>query len=337
MAAKKINIGVAGVGFMGATHLRIYQRVRGVRIAAVCDVSGRIKNGVLGGVAGNIQQTDALRFRTETRVVRTFEALLEDPAIDVIDICTPTALHPAQAIAALRAGKHVICEKPLATTSAEARQVAKAAAQARGFLMVAMGVRFWPGWSLLKEVVSEETYGTVLAASFRRLSSRPTWGAGASHPGGALLDLHIHDTDFVNYVFGRPAAVFCSGVLGGSGAVDHVATQYIYPGGSAVQAEGTWLLHGGFNMAYTVYAEGVTLDYDFQRGAEALRVTRAGKASQTMKLRGEDGYNVELRHFIDCIREGRPSPVVSAADAVACLEICEAEEKSARTGKIVSL
>ncbi len=337
MAVKQINIGVAGVGFMGATHLRIYQRMAGARIAAVCDVSGRIKNGVLGGVAGNIQQTDALRLPDATRVVRKFEDLLEDDAIDVIDICTPTALHPAQATAALRAGKHVICEKPLATTSAEARAVAQAAAKARRLLMPAMGVRFWPGWSLLKEAVSKRTHGKVLAASFRRLSSRPTWGAAASHPGGALLDLHIHDTDFVLHIFGRPAAVFSSGARHESGPIDHVVTQYVYPGGPVVQAEGTWLLHGAFNMAYTVYAERATLDYDLQRGAEALRMTRAGKPPRAMKLRGEDGYNLELRHFIDCVRRGAASPVVSAADAVAGLEICEAEEKSARTGRVVPL
>jgi len=337
MSAKKINIAVAGVGFMGATHLRVYQKIAAARITALCDVSGRIKNGVLGGVAGNIQQTNAIHLPAHARIVRRFDDLLELKDLDVIDICTPTALHASQAIAALTAGKHVICEKPLATTAAEAQAAAKVAAKARRFLMPAMGVRFWPGWSLLKDVVSNETYGKILAASFRRLSSRPTWGAATSHPGGALLDLHIHDTDFVNYIFGRPAAVFCRGVCPDGGPVDHVAAQYIYPHGPVVQAEGTWLQAAGFNMAYTLYAERATLDYDFQRGAEALRLTLPGKAPKTVKLPREDGYHLELRHFIDCVRHGKPSPVVSAQDAVASLEICEAEEKSVRTGRLVSL
>ena len=134
-----------------------------------------------------------------------------------MDICTPTALHPAQAIASLRAGKHVLCEKPLAQNSADARKVLRVAAAAKTFLMPAMCMRFWPGWGWLKKVVAEKTYGAVLAANFRRLSEMPAWSAAGTHTGGALFDLHIHDTDFVNFLFGRPRSVFSTGVAGADG------------------------------------------------------------------------------------------------------------------------
>ncbi len=141
-----------------------------------------------------------------------------------MDICTPTPLHPTQAIAALKAGKHVLCEKPLARTSAEAREILQAAETAPGFLMPAMCMRFWPGWSWLKQMVTQESYGKVLAARFRRESEMPAWSrqgtySGGNDPGGALFDLHIHDTDFVNHLFGRPASVFSSGVVGSAGSV----------------------------------------------------------------------------------------------------------------------
>ncbi len=329
--------GGGGGGIMGVTHLRAYLQIPHVRIVAVCDVAKRIVNGVIGGVAGNIQQATALRLPEGARVVGQFADLLEDAAVDVVDICTPTALHPEQAIAALRAGKHVLCEKPLAQTAAEAREVARAAQGAKGFLMPAMCMRFWPGWSWLKQVVAEEAHGKVLAAGFRRVSERPAWGKGASHPGGALLDLHIHDTDFVNFLFGRPEKVFSQGVIGATGGVDHVVTQYLYRGGPAAQAEGSWLQAKGFNMSFAIQCERATLEFDLQRGAEALRVGLAGKPFRTVKLRGRDGYHGEIRYFIDCVRRGEAPAVVTARDAVTAQEICAAEEKSVRSGAVVKV
>jgi predicted dehydrogenase len=337
MSLKKINVAVAGAGFMGATHLRAYLQMPEVNIAAICSPHRRMANGVLRGVAGNIQQTQDFRLPNGVKLVRDFDDLLALDHIDAVDICTPTALHPAQAIAALRAGKHVLCEKPIAETAAQAREVLKAAAQAKGFFMPAMCMRFWPGWDLLKSVVAGRKYGDVLAASFRRISVRPTWGAAASHPGGALLDMHIHDTDFVYYLFGRPHQVFSDGVIARRGAIDHVVTQYIYRRGPSIYAEGSWLAAHGFNMSFTLHCERATLDYDFQRGPAALRLSVSGKAFRTVPLPGTDGYQGEIRHFIDCIRRGRPSRVVTAKDALAALEICEAETKSARTGALVKL
>src|SRR5262249_36287800 len=143
----------------------------------------------------------------------------------------PTPLHPEQAIASLKAGKHVVCEKPLARTSAAAVEIVKAQQNALGFLMPAMCMRFWPGWSSLKEIVEKNTYGKILAARFRRMSEMPAWSkqgtySGGNDLGGALFDLHIHDTDFVQFLFGRPTAVFSTGVTRPSGSVDHVVTQY---------------------------------------------------------------------------------------------------------------
>lgn len=322
---------------MGATHLRLYQQMPQVRLAAVCDVSGRIRDGALGGVAGNIQQTGKLRLPAGTKVVSRFEALLKDPDIEVIDLCTPTHLHATQAIAALEAGKHVICEKPLAQTSAEARLVARAAARSRRLLMPAMCMRFWPGWGWLKEALLKKTYGKPLAASFRRVSARPAWGNAASHPGGALLDLHIHDTDFVLFLFGRPEKVFSTGVCHSTGAIDHVATQYLYANGPVVQAEGSWLECGGFNMGYTIFCEEATLAFDFQRDPKTAWARCAGRKPKAIQGRAADGYEAELRHFIDCVARGKSSGIVTAEDAAAALEICEAEQKSVRTGKVIAL
>jgi predicted dehydrogenase len=335
--SQRVNVAVVGLGFMGVTHLRAYLNNPQARVVAVCGLNRLPKNGVLRGVAGNIKKSGDIRLGAQVKVYRRFAELLADRDVELVDICTPTALHPAQVIAALQAGKNVLCEKPLAQTSAEARKILKVAAGSKKFLMPAMCMRFWPGWNWLKKVVAEKTYGPVLAANFRRLSAMPAWSKAGSHAGGALLDLHIHDTDFVNFLFGRPQRIFSTGVTGADGAINHVVTQYHFPGGPAVCAEGSWLLARGFNMGFTVYCERATLDFDLARGIGALRVDEAGKRTRTIKLENGDGYDAELNYFVNCVSRGEKPKIVTARDAVTALEICEAEEKSVRTGAMVKL
>jgi predicted dehydrogenase len=128
---------------------------------------------VLPGVSGNITGSDAIDLGRGMKVYRALDEVLADPEVELVDLCVPTALHPKQAIAALKAGKHVLCEKPLALSAAQARKIVQAAESASGFFMPAMCMRFWPGWSLLKQVVGGKPYGKVQAASFRRLSPPP--------------------------------------------------------------------------------------------------------------------------------------------------------------------
>jgi len=190
--------------------------------------------------------------------------------------------------------------------------------------------------------VEEQIYGKILAANFRRVSQMPAWSsqgtyAGGSDMGGALFDLHIHDTDFVNFLFGKPSSVFSSGVTGANRSINHVVTQYHYPGGPAVHAEGSWLLAQGFNMAYTLHCERATLDFDLVRGAEMLRVTEFGQPTRTMACNGPDGYGTEISYMLECMAHGRAPHIVTGQDGLVALEICEAEEQSIRSGAVVEL
>jgi predicted dehydrogenase len=189
----------------------------------------------------------------------------------------------------------------------------------------------------MKKIVAEKTHGAVLAANFRRVSARPAWSKAGVHAGGALYDLHIHDTDFVNYLFGRPQKVFSTGLTDVQGNIDHVATQYIYPGGPVVHAEGSWLLMEGFNMAFTMHCEEATIDFDLARGAGALQIARPGRTQRMLKPTGTDGYSAEIRYFVNCVARGEKPSVVTAQDSVTTLEILRAEEKSVRSGRPVTV
>jgi predicted dehydrogenase len=339
-----INVGIVGLGFMAATHIKAYRQLSGVRVAALCNPSGRHLDGDFSKVTGNVGDNQPVKLdMTGVEATRDFSELLKDPKIHLIDICAPTAAHRDLSVAALQAGKHVLCEKPLARSTGVAREIAEAAAKAKGFFMPAMCLRFWPEWAWVRNAIESKTYGKTLSARFRRVAEPPGWGHknffNGKDSGGALFDLHVHDTDFIQYCFGPPQSVFSSGYTKISGAIDHVVTQYQYPGGPVVHAEGTWAMTEGFgfNMSYTINFERATVDYDIARGADALRICEKGQPARFHKCEGPDGYARELQHMLDSIEKGRAPTVVTAADALKAVEICEAEEKSVLTRQMVAL
>ena len=343
MASDNINIGIVGLGFMAAMHIRAYRQVEGVTIGAICDLDPERLKGDFTNVLGNIDSGDPVKLdMSQVKAYQDFNELLDDESIDVIDICTPTRTHLRMAKPALASGKHVICEKPLARTVAEAREIAEAATQAKGHFMVAMCLRFWPQWAWVKEAVDSGRYGKVQAAHFQRIAEPPAWGQAiyfdGATSGGALFDLHVHDTDFVQHVFGRPKSVYSTGFTKVSGAIDHVLTQYELDCGAKVSAEGSWAMTPGwgFNMSYRVIFERATADYDIGREDEPLRLFEEGKEKQVIECEGTDGYAGELAHFIDSIRSDQV-PSVSAVDGLSTVEICAAEEESAQTGQSVKL
>ena len=343
-STRPVNVAVVGIGFMGVTHIKSYRQIPQARLAAICDAVRLPLDGDLSGIGGNLGGGAPLKLdMTQVRAYREFNDLLADPDIDLVDLCVPTPQHHALTIAALRAGKHVVCEKPLARTAVLAREIVAAAATAKSYFMPAMVMRFWPEWAWLHQAIVSQTHGKVLAARFRRVSAPPAWSRASyfqgEDSGGALLDLHIHDTDFVQYCFGRPRSVFSTGSTRYSGAIDHVVTAYQVAGDIPVTAEGSWLMTEGFgfSMTYTVNFENATADFDLARGADALKLYVAGQEPQTVKVAGDDGYVGELRHMIESIQAGRAPSVVTPHDGLSAVEICEAEEASVRSGKIVTL
>lgn len=339
-----VNVAVVGLGFMGVTHIKAYQKLPNVRLAALCDALRLPVNGDFSTISGNIPGWEPIKLDvTDIRVTKDLNEVLADPAIDLVDLCVPTPTHVRLAPLALRAGKHVICEKPLARNSTQAREILAVAAQSRGYFMPAMCMRFWPGWSWLQTAIAQETYGRVKAARFRRVGEPPAWGREAyfngAASGGALLDLHIHDVDFVQFLFGRPQAVYSQGFSFYSGAIDHVVSQFTVACGASVSAEGSWMMSDGFgfNMAYTVIFERATADYDLSRGADALKIFEQGKGARVVPPEPGDGYMGELGYMAECIAANRPPAKVTGQDGLSAVEICEAEEESIRTGQPVRL
>jgi predicted dehydrogenase len=334
-----IRVGIVGLGMMGRTHYEAYLRLPDAQVVAVADHNPARAAGDLTGTAGNVLPGGLNRLPMD-RIRGTTDPteLFAMPDVDVVDICVPTPAHAELAVAALRAGKHVICEKPLALSAADAKSVADAARRASGSFMPAMCMRFWPQWEWLKRAVEERRYGAVRSATFRRVASMPGgWYRDGEQSGGAILDLHIHDADFIYHLFGAPRAVFSRGYTKTSGRIDHVVTQYLYDQGPLVSAEGGFCFAGGFafRMQYTVNFESATADFDLAR-PEQLLVYHDG-AAKAIECPAGYGYERELRYFFDCVANGRRPTRVTAADAVRAIEMVEAERASVERGRPVSL
>jgi predicted dehydrogenase len=342
-----IRVGVVGVGFMGRTHMGVYLKDKRAELTAFCDFdpSRTSGNGKGGGNLG--AQNDLPIDRNKVKAYEQVEDLIADKNVDLVDICLPTYVHAKYVIKALEAGKHVLCEKPLTIDLKEAQAILKAASKSKGQLMAAHCMRFWPEWRWLKEAVDKKRYGGVHSAVFRRFASTPAWTAKnwvlqPKLSGSAMFDLHIHDTDYVRYVFGDPKAVFSVGNgKTAPGGIDHVVTQYLYNNRKLlVSAEGGWNAEPtyGFTMRYTVVFDKATADFDIGREGKTLLLHKAGaKAPEVVKTSTSNGWEEEIRYFVGCLSSGKKADVITPIDAYRSVALLHKEYESIRKRKPVNV
>ena len=341
--ANKLKVGIIGLGSMGSTHLDIYSKIKEVEVIAIADSiqsrldgSSKAEGNISGQAEGGVTGLSAIKYLDGME-------LIENPDIDIVDICVGTDLHFTFVEAALSKGKHVLVEKPLARTYDEAKKIIQLAEQSSKYVMSAMCLRYWPAWVFLKEAIDSNAYGKCLSLNFKRQTSFPGGDFYSDHNqcGGALLDLHVHDTDFVNYCLGLPEAVFSQGYKGPSGGIDHIATHYIYNQSDLsplVSSEGSWTMQEGygFNMSYTANFENGTLSYLLEQD-ETLKLFRSGSEPESINLKEGMGYEFEIRTFVDEILSGNSTNLDLLRQASETIAIIEAEKTSIETCSLVSI
>lgn len=337
-----LKIGIIGLGFMGKMHFRCWKKTGNAKLAAVCDVDAS-KFKKTSGTAGNIQGAEEPLNLSGVACFTDVGRMLRTMDLDAVSICVPTYLHKQVTLQCLQAGLHVLCEKPMALTSAECRIMIAAARQARRILQIGQCIRFWPQYVKAMEIVKSRRYGKVLAATFQRLSMTPVWSwknwmMKHSLSGGAALDLHIHDADFVQYLFGMPRAVFSRAAKGPSGGYDHIVTQYLYRDSKPITAEGGWIMAPkfGFQMSFQMILEKATLVFDCTRNPDFRLCTGKGEQKIPAVVSG-DGYSREIAHFAAVV-SGKKRPVITTPEQSRdSVRLIEAEKQSARIGRIVKI
>jgi predicted dehydrogenase len=328
-----MKIGVLGLGFMGATHLKALSQIPEAQLAAVSDGDELRLSGDLSGVQGNIGEAgERMDFSRVARYTDWREAV-KDPSLEAVDICLPTSLHAAAAIAALQAGKHVLIEKPMALDAASVDAMLEAARHSGRILMTAQVLRFFPMYKVMAELVKSGQLGAARAAIFRRRCAAPPWSgwlADKSASGGGVFDLLIHDVDMCLHVFGLPQAVSAVGYEDLARGIDCITAQFFYPQMTVVVAGG-WHHPKSFpfSMEYTVTCDGGTIDYSSAGSPPALY--RADGSKTELPAEGKDGYLAEVEYFVQCCVEGKPpvdcAPAESATAVKLTLLMLEAREK----------
>ncbi len=305
---------------MGATHLRALRNIPDVTLAAVMDQDEQRLSGDLTAVMGNIGAGGERFDFSRVRKHRSLEEAAADPDVDIVDVCLPTHLHAPAVLAALRHGKHVLVEKPMALDEAACAEMIAQARRRGRVLMVAQVLRFIPAYCSLADLLREGKLGAVRSAVFRRRCAAPTWGPWEFDPaksGGGVFDLLIHDADMCLHLFGTPRAVTAVGYEDLPCGVDTILASLEYPEIGFVTITGGWHHVGQypFSMEYSVLAEGGAVEYS-SATAHAI-LYRAGGTAEHLDSNGSDWYQAEIEYFLDCCRRNawpqRCPPEESAA------------------------
>lgn len=325
-----MRVGLVGAGFIGNVHLNAYAGMPGADVVGVADPDPE-------AAAAGAALVGAEAFMS-------YEEMVESVEPDLVDICVPTAFHRDLAVRAARDGLHVILEKPIARTLDDAAAIVEAFDGGGGRLFVGHVVRFFPEYAQIRQMIEDGELGRVgVVRTSRRspfLRGWKDWYADRLASGGPMLDLVIHDFDFLRWSLGEVERVYARSSFGrGYGRHDYVLITLRMAGGAIAHVEGHWGYPAPFCYALEVAGSDALVTVDSTR-QEALRVllgeaAPVGRKSPDAAF-GKSPYQLELEHFIRCARTGE-EPVVSPEDAYEALRIGAAALESAGSGKAVSL
>ncbi|WP_157008133.1 Gfo/Idh/MocA family protein [Agromyces laixinhei] len=298
------GIAVVGGGNMGRTHARAWSQLGlGEAIRFVCTP----------------RPGAAFPHAPSARLVSDFDEVLADPMVDLVSVCTPTPAHADLAIRSLRAGRHVLLEKPIALRLDDAEAIAAAARESSGIVMVAHVVRFFSGYRRVRADAESGRLGVIREVRASRLSATPTWSqwlTDDARSGGMLVDFAIHDFDQLNLLLGRPVSVstverggirrFETTVEYADGGVGHVVTCGEMPAGTSFSS---------------------SLDVVGSVGTASCRVPEAAP---------DDPFTRQAESFLRSVDAGTV-PEVSISSAICALQVALAARESLHTGRAVDV
>jgi len=328
------SIGIIGVGTMGKVHAECWSQIQDTRIAGVVSLQK--------------EHAERLASQYNATAYHSIEAMLENKAINIIDICTPTLYHKEQVLLGLTAGKHVFCEKPLALTLEEGQAILQAAKPAKTIFMVGHVVRFFHEYRAAKAIIDSGELGTIGVVRTTRAGGYPMgwndWYGNYEMSGGVAQDMVIHDFDFLRWCFGNVKRVYAKLLTYKKlYRSDYVLATLRFKSEAIAHCEGSWAHQPGtFFTKLEVAGEKGVLEFDSRKSTPlqiSLRRTEGSVRTGVMIPESpvnESPYLLELKHFVQCIDENKP-PSVTPEDAYEALRISLAVLESARTNTPVVL
>ncbi len=311
------KVALIGIGGMGFNHFKQYAKLEDVKVIAVADV-----------------RTDMAKEKVEDESIHIYdsmEALLANETPDMIDICTPSYMHADMSIKALELGYHVVCEKPMALSSADTARMKAAAEKSGKQFMIAHVVRFMTPYMYLKKIIDSGELGKPVHIDMKRLSAVPKWSwedwmRDTKKSGATPIDLSIHDIDFVQYVFGEPKLV--NGVHRKlKNNSDYIVSNMVYDD-FAVTVTGAWYsCDFKFTAEYTAVFENGCVKCSngeiIKNGEKIELETESVNEDTGINISGADGYLGELKYFIECMKQRIKPEKVTPESSEASVRLVE--------------
>ena len=327
-----MKVGIVGVGFMGMTHAQAWSETE----------------AQIGGIIAETEsEAQALAARYGATVYPNLEAML--PNVDVVDICTPTHTHYEMVIVAASQGKDIICEKPLARTVKQAKEMINTCRKYGVQLFVAHVVRFFPEYKLAKDAIDEGQIGRPGVLRLSRGSFRPkkpvgNWFLDEGKSGGILMDLMIHDFDYARWIAGEVKTIFAKKVSSGNpdAPIDYGLAILKHENGAISHISGAWAYPPPtFRTHIEIAGDAGLIEFDSDATAPITSLLQSRESdSQDVGLPSsplsESPYTTQIKEFYAAL-QGHKSARVSAADGLAAVQIAECALDSARLGKAIEL
>ena len=334
MAKKKmLKAAILGFGGMGHCHASQYGAQKNVQLVAVCDIDKSKFH--LENVELNFGDSGSSDVNSMNCYLSYEELIKGEPDLDYIDICLPSDLHCEYACRAMKDGFNVLCEKPMALNTKDCEKMIKTSYDTGKLLMIAQCLRFDESFNEITKAYKSEKYGKLLRFSLKRMGSFPGgWFRAVKRSGGALMDLHIHDCDFIMHLLGKPDAIRANGVVVKSGGIDDLSVDFVYNDGPIVMGESSWA-RPSWSCGMAAIFEEATIDVS---GGKVM-VYQMDKPVKEIKLPGKGNcYFHEIAYFADCVKKGVRPEIASIESTRDTITVLEQEVKSAfAKGKLIKL
>lgn len=313
---RKLGVAVIGAGFWGRNHARNLRELNETHLIAVCD-KDRARAKAVAELFGVEAFSDSRQ-------------LLKKPDVEAVTVCTWSTSLAKETLRALKAGKHVLVEKPMANSLGEAKRIVDLAQKNQRLLMTGFLMRFIPGVQRIKEAIEKGEIGALVFCSARRVSQWPERIGDV----GVVKDLAIHDIDITRYLSdGDPVEVYAkAGSYRHKKFEDHAQILLTFKGGKTAFIEANWLTPYKIRKLIVTGSEAImTLDYITQE----INIETAG---QTVAPRFEvkEPLKLELQHFANSVLNGK-EPIVTGLDGLKALQIANAALKSSQKGAAIKL
>jgi len=325
-----MKVAVIGCGGMGHAHAESYAAIPGVELVGVCDL--------------NLELAQSLASKTQTQAFSSFEEMNAQVNPDLVSVTVPSFLHKKVALLAAAAGKHIVCEKPIALNLEDAEEIKQACQENGVRLFVGHVVRFFPDYAQAKQQIDAGQIGKVGVINAKRAGSHPgdakSWFKEADKSGGVIVDLMVHDIDFVRWAAGEVKSVYAFNRCDEN--MDYALVTLIFESGAIANLESFWGYPGAFHSSAEIAGSKglIQLDSRASQSFQLRKKATEATGGQFVEIPQSPGFVSptyrELEHFISCVRDGS-EPIITVDDACKALEIANAALESIRTGKAVLL